>query len=282
MNPTLDQKQKNRLFSFSIVLCAVLIVFVAALAINTFKENQYIGRSVSTSPATISVNGEGEVFAVPDTGTFSFSVVAEAKAATDAQSAAAKKTNAIIAALKGLGIDEKDIKTVDYSSYPKYDYTRTICPQGSAGSGETVTSMIAYAPCVNGKQVLTGYEVSETVSVKIRNTDTSGTVLSKVGELGATNISSLNFVIDNPDAVQAEARDKAIADAKAKAQVLSKSLGVKLVKIVSFSENGYNPYPVYYSMDAANVKAQSAPAIPDIQTGQNKITSNVMITYEIN
>ena len=280
----LNELQVRRLYNVVFTLGIILTVFVAALAINAFKENMYIGQG--PNPNTISVNGTGEIFAVPDIATFTFSVTDTEKTVSLAESNAAEKTNAIIAALKGMGIDEKDIKTENYSSYPKYDYTRTLCPQmesnQSSGSGSvgSAQAIIAYPPCINGKQVLTGYEVDETISVKVRKTSDAGTVLSKVGDLGATNISGLSFVLDNPDLAQAQARDKAIADAKAKAEVLANSLGVRLGKITSFSESG--GYPIYYAMDSmAKGAVMNTPATPDLPTGQNKITSNVSITYEI-
>ena len=290
MDQFFDAKSKSRFFGLFSTLIIVLIVFVAALAINTFKENGYIGHGAYTTPNTISVQGTGDMLAIPDTATFSFSVVTNAKTVTAAQDSAATKTNAIISAVKALGVADVDIQTTDYSSYPTYDSTRSICPLDqsvqpagvvSSGSGSAQAMYIAYPPCTNSKQVLTGYEVSETITVKVRKTADAGAVLTKVGDLGATNISGLNFVIDNPDTVQAQARDKAIADAKAKAEVLAKSLGVRLTKIVNFSENGQYPGPIYYSMDAQTKSAGSAAAIPSIQTGQNKITSNVTITYEV-
>ncbi len=283
MNPLFDEKNKRRMFGLISTLLIVLILFVVALAINTFKENAYIGQPVQTSPNTISVTGTGDVLAIPDTATFSFSVVADAKTVTDAQSQAADKTNAIIAAIKALGVADADIQTTDYSSYPTYSYSRVACPlnQIDASGGNAPTSQIYYPPCTNQNQTLTGYEVTESISVKVRKTDDAGAVLTKVGTLGATNISSLNFVVDNPDTVQAQARDKAIADAQAKASVLAKSLGVKLTKIISFSENGYQP-PVYYSMNTSGMAAGStASTVPTVQPGTNKITSTVTIMYEI-
>ena len=82
------------------------------------------------------------------------------------------------------------------------------------------------------------------------------------------------------DKVQAEARDKAIADAKEKAKVLAKSLGVKLSKIISFSEGGYQP--VYYAMEAKGMGmgGDSAP-VPQVPVGENRVTSNITIVYEI-
>ncbi len=273
------------------MLVLILVLFVMALVINTFKENQYIGQPVLTAPNTIAVTGTGDVVAVPDTAEFSFSVTADAPAMTDAQNIASTKTNAIITAVKALGVADADIQTTDYSANPTYTYTRTACPldgtvSGSSGGGDQAPGspvaqpMIVYSPCTNENQKLTGYEVTETLSVKVRSTGNAGTVLAKVTSLGATNVSGLTFVVDNPDTVQQQAEAKAIADAQSKAQVLAKSLGVKLTKIVNFSENGNQP--VYYPMAlSANSSAGTASVTPNIQTGTNKITSNVTITYEV-
>ena len=296
MDQYIETKNKSRLFNIITVLLTVLIIFIGALAINALKESKYIGHAAYTTPNVISVTGTGEVLAIPDTATFSFSVETQAKTVTDAQTQAATQTNKIITALKTLGVSDPDIKTIDYTSYPVYDNKQSYCqpptptpmPPVYNQSGVSVgqvsggSSVVAYYPqCVNNKQILIGYKVAETVSVKVRKTADSGEVLTKVGELGATNISGLNFVIDNLEGVQAQARDKAIADAKSKAAVLSKSLGVSLKTIVNFSENGNQP-PIYYPMaQAMDSKAAGSAVIPNISVGQNKITSNVTITYQV-
>ena len=226
-------------------------------------------------------------------------MVEQGKTVAEAQDKASKKGNDIIAALKALGIAEVDIKTTDYSSYPTYQWQNAVCVQSvdvpvssvSAGSvgGSGVSGMMISNPtpapiyCPPGKQTLTGYEVNQTVTVKVRKTADAGTALTKVGSLGAANISGLSFVVDNLDAVQAEARDKAIQDAKAKATVLAKSLGVKMTKIINFYENNNQPYYAYGmgGGDMINSKSNVAALPPELPVGQNKITSNVTITYEL-
>jgi uncharacterized protein len=263
----LNDVQKKRLFNSIFIVLILLAVFLAALSINTIKEGGYIGSGVIASNV-ITVSGQGEVLAVPDTGTLSFSVVETGKTVGVAQDLAAKKVNAVIDAIKVLGVDEKDIKTEGYNSYPKYEYAQaSICANGY---------------CPPSKQILTGYEVNQTVSIKIRKTADAGAILTKVGTLGVSNISSLDFIVDNSDALDAEARDKAISDAKSKAQVLAKSLGVRLGKVVNFSEGGRGGEPIYYSMAKDSVAGvASAPTVPQLPTGQNKIVSNVSVTYEI-
>ena len=244
----------------------VLALFLLVGTLSELKSLRFIGSGVAATN-TITVSGEGEVFAVPDTATFSVMVQEEAKEVKNAQDTATKKGNDIIAYLKSQGIDEKDIQTTDYSVYPQYDYLQGVCASGY---------------CPPGKQTLRGFQVSQTLTVKVRDTKKAGDLLSGVGSRGASSVSGLSFTIDDQDALEAEARDKAIAKAKAKAEVLAKSLGVSIVRVVGFSEGGGGG-PIYYAkamMADGMGGAESAPS-PEIPTGQNKITSNVSVTYEI-
>ncbi|TSC69968.1 MAG: hypothetical protein CEO12_630 [Parcubacteria group bacterium Gr01-1014_46] len=268
MYQSLDEVQKRRFFNGVFAVIVLLAVFLGIQSLNSFKESSYIGKG-AYAVNTITVSGKGEVFAIPDTGSFSFSVVEEGKSVKEAQDKASKKMNAILDAVKSMGVEEKDIKTIGYSSYPKYDYDQ----------GRVCTTMY----CPPGKQVLIGYEVSQNISIKVRNTDQAGDVLTKVGGLGASNISGLNFVVDDEEKVQAEARNKAIADAKAKAKVLADSLGVDLVAIVNFSESGNYPIPYYGGMVAEKVMGMGSDSAvpPQLPVGENEIVSNVSITYEI-
>ncbi len=247
-----------------------LALFLLVATLGALKGYKYIGSGV-TATNTITVSGEGEVFAVPDTATFSVTVQEEAKEVKTAQETATKKNNAIVAYLKEQGIDEKDFQTTDYNVYPQYDYIQAACSGGY---------------CPGGRQVLRGYQVSQTITVKVRDTQKAGDLLSGVGSLGASSVSGLSFTIDDQDALEAEARDKAIKQAEEKAEALAKSLGVRVIRVVGFSENGYQPYYAYgrgAGMDTAvaqEAKLAVAPS-PDLPTGQNKILSNVSVTYEI-
>jgi len=243
-----------------IILLIIVLLFIGKMFLSDHdwrKGNEIVN--------TITVAGIGEVVIKPDIATVSFGVLAENLDVAKAQTESATKINNIINFLKGKGVEEKDIKTTDYNIYPRYDYTQT-------------SEFYPY----NGKQILAAYVVSQTVEIKIRKIADAGAILSGVGEFGATDISGLNFTIDDEDTVKDQARDLAIQDAKAQAKVLAKGLGVKLVKITSFSE-GEN-YPIYYgiskSMMAEGIGGGDAIA-PQIPVGENKVTSNVTITYEI-
>ena len=254
-------------------LC-MLGIFLIIAAIGEIKGLQYIGSGVPATN-TISVSGEGDVFAVPDTAEFTFSVDVTAADVAAAQASATTKANAVIDYLKAQGIADADIQTTDYSINPQYSYQQAACPNVPVSNGTAVSTIY----CPPGKQTLTGYEVMQTVSVKVHDTSKAGTLLSGVGSKGATNISGLSLTVSNQDALQIQARGKAITDAKAKAEVLAKSLGVTLVRIVGYSDNSG---PVYYpkAMALDSTAGASAPA-PESPTGQHKLTDDVTVTYEI-
>lgn len=257
----------TRFISFARIALLVFIAYLAVLAISALKNFRYIGAGVPATN-TISVSGEGEVFAVPDTAQFSATVMETAPDVKTAQGKAAQESNGIMDYLTGAGIDKKDIQTADYSVSPQYEYQQAAaCRDGGY--------------CPPGKQVLTGYQVSETLSVKVRDSAKAGDLLAGVGSRGASSVSGLTFTVADEDALKKEARDKAIADAKAKAQQLASSLGVSLVRIVGFSENGATPMP-YAAKAADSMAFAAAPSpAPEIATGQNKITSDITLSYEI-
>ena len=249
-----------------LAIAVALVAFLGIKAVGEFFELRYIGAGVMPAN-TISVSGYGEAVAVPDIAIFTYSVVSEKSTVAAAQDEATTKANAIADYLKSAGVQERDVQTTGYSVYPQYDYRQVQC--------------ITY-PCP-GQQMLRGYEVRQTATVKVRDTAKAGDLLTGVGGRGATEVSGLTFTFDDPDAVEAEAREKAIADAKERAEVLARQLGVRLVRVVSFSESGY-PQPLYYARETAlgmGGDTVSLPAAPEISVGENKVTSNVSISYEI-
>lgn len=256
---------KRRVWMIASLLGIILALYLLSLTANEIKYYS----TISPAPAsnTISVSGEGEAYIKPDLATFSFSIVESAKTVGEAQKLATGKTNTTIAALKNAGVAEKDIKTVGYNVYPKYEYERAVC-------------IATYCP-PQGNQRISGYEVSQSVEIKVRDLEKAGDLLSLVGQNGASNISGLDFTVDNPDDINRQAREQAIAKAKDKAQQLASDLGVRLVRIVSYSENGSSPMYYAKGVGIGGGLATDAVPAPRIPTGENKITSNVNIIYEI-
>ena len=242
-----------------------LIILAIFLAVETLGALKNL-RSIDPTYNSISVSGEGEAISVPDIAVFSFTVSRDAKVASDAQGQVTKSMDVILAELKALGIEEKDIKTTDYSLWPKYASEPIICSPTF---------------CPPSRQVQDGYTASHNVSVKVRSTEDVGEALRVAGENGATGLSSISFTVDNPDKILDEARAEAIKDAKEKAKLLSKELGVRLVRVVSFYDNtGGGPMPYYAESLGDNMVKTSAPA-PTIPIGENKVNVSVTIVYEI-
>lgn len=260
MESFLSQKHNRVLVS------AVLAMSVFALASYALLNFQ-MAKTTYPMPTNISVVGEGEVTAVPNVGQFSFSVIAEGATAAEAQEKSGTKINDIIAYLKEQGVEEKDIKTRDYNLYPRYRYEERVCAFGGY--------------CPPGEQVQEGFDVSQTVEVKVRDTAKAGGLLAGVGEKGATNISGLSFIVDDTSGLKSEAREKAIADAKAKAEKLAADLGVKIVRMTSYYENeGYYPEPYYAKMEmSADMGGEFGGA--EVPVGENTTTVEVNISYEV-
>ena len=248
------------------VFIIIVAVFFAIKIIGEIKGLRYIGEN-HIANNTITINGEGEAFAVPDIARISFSVEAKAPAVKDAQTEVSKKIDASLDFLKKAGIAEKDIKTESYDTNPEYVYDNQICIKD-------------YCPPTKSPRI-TGYHVSQTISVKVRDTEKTGAILQGLGDIGVGTIVGPDFSVDEPDTIQADARAKAIADAKSKAQTLAEQLGVRIGRIISFQESNGGNYPMYYAKDAMASSAGRAPTPPQVPTGENKYTSNVTIVYEI-
>lgn len=226
-------------------------VYLALLARNAAKEHAYIG-----SRDTIAIGAEGKVTALPDIASLSVGVTAEKKTVAEAQKETTEKMNAIVAKIKELGVAAEDIKTVDYSIYPQYDW-------------------------VDERQVERGFRVTQAVEVKVRDLTKIADTLSAVGALGANQVGGVTFTIDDPEELRQQARLKGLEAAQRKAQALADAAGVKLGRVVGFSENeGYVPTPMYYAKDSAQGLG-GASASPSIQSGSQDVVVDVSVTYEI-
>src|SRR3989338_6162121 len=239
-------------YYFLIILLAALALWVGAKFLNEIKS---FTRPSISSP-TISVSGEGRVLAKPDVGVVNLSVVAGSLDMSAAQDEATRQINNVVDFVKNSGVEEKDIKTTSYNISTLYDYPK-------------------------GRREFGGYEVRQTVEVKIRDLKKVSAILGGVTDFGAIEVGNLNFLVDDDEALKHEARAKAIADAKAKAFILAKTLGVKFGDIVSFSEF-VGPVPFYGYVAGLGAGGDfEKSAVPSMPTGENEIVSNVNISFEL-
>ncbi len=258
------EKYQTIIIRIAVCLAVLLGVFLLLAIIGQVKSYKYIGSGLPAAN-TITVQGHGEVDKAPDTAKFSFTVQDEEKDTATAQAAVSKKVAQVKSDLVAAGIADQYITTNSYNSYP--DYVQTNAP------------MIVGQPTTS--QTLKGYIVSQSVDVSVKDLGKTETVAGILGKDGVTNIDGPNLGFEDPHEASDEARDKAIVDAKVQAEKLAQSLGVHLVRIVSFNDNnsGGNVTPVAYGMKSMDASA-AVPA-PTIPTGVQTVTSDVSITYEI-
>ena len=245
--------------SLSFALISILFIFICLFAFfKIFGPIPFFVQNVNTSKASLfTVDGTGDMSIIPDTAMISLGVSKTETTVDTAQNEVNAISNKITQDLKNLGINVKDIKTTNYSVNPQYDYSMN-------------------------SQKITGYIVSEDIEVKLQPIDKANAAIDLATNDGANQVGGVQFVVDDAKQkeLENEARAKAIADAKQKAQTLANAAGMHLGRIVDIQENsqGINPRPYPVMMDAAVAKTAGAPT--QLNPGENKVTSTVTLSYE--
>lgn len=214
-----------------------------------------VGSAAPANVRTLNVNGIGQAYLTPDIAYIYMGVHTEDSSVSEAVNSNKARTNAVIDALKNSGVDEKDIRTINFSIWPSQQYA----PDGSLGEMK--------------------YAVDNTVYVVVRNLDGLGALLDNAIGAGANNINSIQFdVADKTEAVK-EARAKAVEDAKTQATELADAAGVKLGAIQTISFYDSSPYPMAEGKGGGG-GGMNVASVP-IQPGQLTISVTVSLTYEI-
>lgn len=256
----LQQKSQWWQTGLFMVLAAAILALVVVWQVvgikNSIKAGRYIGKPTDIRD-TITITGDGKVTGIPDIASVNVGMTTEKRQVADAQKENSQKFNKLLEDLKKLGIKKEDIQTADYRINPVYDYS----PERGS--------------------VIKGYEVAQSVRIKIRDLDKVGEVLAVAGQGGANQVSGISFTIDDPEKLRQEAREEALLNAKQKAEALARISGVTLGKIVSFSEYGGEPtpYPVYALSKEVIGGPEVAP--PSIERGSLDITITATVSYEI-
>ncbi len=262
---------KEKLFYFLVLpgflLLTVTVIFVGVITANQLKERNYIGMDLEKE-RTVSVSGEGRVFAKPDIANVTFSVINEAQTANEAMEENSRKMNEVIDFLKNQEIKESDLKTTGVNVNPRYEYRQ-------------VRDTDFYPP--QGERVLVGYQARQSLEVKIRDLNKTGLIIEGAINAGADQTSGLVFDIENKEKLENEARETAIKDAQEKAKKLASKLGVKLEKIISYSESSRVPYLArdFSKMVMESAEMQEKSPEMEVEPGENEIKINVNIGYEI-
>ncbi len=202
---------------------------------------------------TMSVSGQARVTASPDFATINLGVITEDKDAVVAQKANATAMDKVIASIKASGVKAEDMKTVNYSIQPKYNYNE-----------------------VTRQSNIIGYTVRNSVNVTVRDLTKTGSIIDAAAQSGVNTTSNINFGLSNYEKFYNEALGKAVIAAKKKADTIAEALGVELIAPISVNEGGgYSPLSNYAVYD---MKAASSSQTP-IETGSLEITANVSIIY---
>lgn len=241
------------------VLLAILllygVVYIGTLINNNLKQYYYIGKA-DKMERTIMVNGYGKVNGNNDIAMTTIGYSNTDKDVAKAQADNKKVMDQIALELKKMGVAEKDLQS-NYTIYPNYNYTQ------------------------QKGQELVGYQVTNQLTIKIRDLAKIPEILSLAGKYGATEVSGLNFTIDDPENLKADARAKALLDARAKARDLASKLGVKVGSVVAYNEFEGNTggVPVYSMKALDSGVGGGGPEV--VSSGSRDVEMNVSVTYEI-
>jgi len=238
------------------ILLVYVIVLVGSMVRNNLQKFNFIGKA-DRMERTITVQGLGKVTAKPDIAVTTMGMIANAATVAEAQQKNTDTMNKLIEKLKALGIDSKDIQTTNYNIYPQYNYTQ------------------------DKGQELRGYEVNQSVTVKIRDLSKANNVLALAGEVGANSVGGLQFTIDDDDVYKAEARRLALQEVAEKSKALTSMLGVRVVGIVAYSEYDGGGGPIYMKSMAGEIGGGGSVPAPTIESGSMDVTMNVSLTLEI-
>jgi uncharacterized protein YggE len=224
-----------------------------ALALALCTAPQLAAAQTLSPPRVITMSGHGEARATPDTAMLSAGVNAQAPTAAAALAANNNRMQAVMAALKKMGIPDKDIQTSNFSVTPQY----------ANGNGE--------APRI------TGYQANNQVEARLEDVSKLGVILDALVTAGANQMNGVSFSIRDDAELLAQARAAAVAEARLKADTFSKAAGVGLGPILSIGENSNETPRPMYRMESVMVTGARVP----VSLGEQSVSADVTIVWEI-
>lgn len=245
-----------------VLVGAIALVGCGSDQVKLATENGELKLTLDNQSQGIWVNGNGKVYATPDIALLSLGIEVQEETVALTQANAAEAMDKVMEALKDEGIKEEDIQTQQFNIRKLYDWEKVY-------DGDE-------------KQVIIGYQVTNVVSVKVREIDNTGAIIDAVAVAGGdlTRIDSIGFTVDDPTPYYEEARAQAVEYAKAKAEQLAELSGVELGKPTYISESTYYATPNYYRGDMAI--EEGAPAVDtSISAGELEISANIQIAFAI-
>ncbi len=244
----------NKLLLFFGALTGVLL-----LALVAGMTSMLLGRPVQAQSVgvpgmrQVTVVGHGETRGRPDTAHIQIGVETSASTTGEALEQNNAQVEAVMNRLEALGVAEEDMQTRDFSIYPRYDD--------------------------NGREV-TGYNVTNTISVTIRDLDQAGTLLDEVVEVGANRIYGISFSVETPDELLAQARDEALENARSKAESLAQGSNATLGEVLVITENVGSDSPIPLGFGSDELAESQAAAVP-VAAGEQTFHARVQVTFEL-
>jgi hypothetical protein len=231
-----------------------LLIGAAALSSPAVAQQSTINQTIAGT--RLDVLATGEVTRVPDVAIISAGVVSRSATASGALQDTADRMQRVLTALKRAGVEDRDVQTSNVGLNPEYRYPQNESPQ------------------------LVGYTASNTVTVRFRDIRNSGRILDALVGQGANQINGPSLIVDKPEAALDEARARAIAVGRARAELYARSLGLRVVRVVSVNESGGSyPVPPPMPMYARAEMAQAADT--KIVPGEQKLQVNLAMTFEL-
>ena len=228
-------------------------VALAAAALAAPAQAQQAPASMVLQEGTLlEIVAEGSTTRVPDLAVIRAGVVTQAATAAAALSENAQRITAVLAALKRAGIAERDVQTANISLNPQYRYQE------------------------NQPPVITGYQASNTVSIRFRDVKKSGAILDALVGQGANQIDGPNLTIDQPEAALDQARADAVAKARARAELYARAAGLRVDRILSISEGSDMPRPPMPVMAMARAESDSS---TKIAPGEQDVTVALSVRF---
>ena len=245
------QTDYGKVISITVSILIILSLYFRLIGPIPFSVSQ----TTTEKKTTFDIEASGKALAVPDTAQINLGIQVNKTTVEETQKEANEKINNTIQAIKKLGIEEKYIKTINYSVYPDYDYR-------------------------SGQKII-GYNINITLQVKVKDFDKVNQVIDTATSLGLNQIGNLEFTLDDEKLEEAkmEARKEAIEKAKIKASQIAKAGGLRLGKIVNISENIIPNYPTPL-LRSTGIGGEVEDQKTEIQPGESEITISVILSYE--
>lgn len=218
-------------------------------------------RPVLQREAIVSVSGDGEASVAPDMAILTLAVVRNGKTAADALAANSQAMREVLASLKKSGIADRDMQTSNFSIYPQYNHFE---PKDG----------------VNKPPEIVGYEVSNTLTLRIRDLAGLGAIIDQSVKLGVNQGGQIIFTNDDPAKTMTEARKAAVAEAVAKAKTLTEAAGVKLGRVLEIRESSRRSMPPQPMMRMAMAKDMANESVP-VASGENTYSVTVDVTFAL-